>query len=244
MEGGDSLTLHLFRPQQVAKGEKRPAIVYFFGGGWQLGTPIQFYRECAHYASKGLVAVSVDYRIGYLHHSTAFDSLADAQDAIRWLRAHADAYGIDPDKIAVAGASAGGHLAASLGTIGSDERVSADYKPNLLVLYYPVVDIGPGGYGSPELQQRHREISPLHNVDGSTPPALFLVGTKDPIVPVRTAEAFRDTMQRHGVDCELHLFEGAGHPIFLYREPLTENASKMQQLTDAFLQKNGFMPAE
>ena len=242
--GGDSLTLHLFRPQQVAKGEKRPAIVYFFGGGWQLGTPIQFYRECAHYASKGLVAVSVDYRIGYLHHSTAFDSLADAQDAIRWLRAHADAYGIDPDKIAVAGASAGGHLAASLGTIGSDERVSADYKPNLLVLYYPVVDIGPGGYGSPELQQRYREISPLHNVDGSTPPALFLVGTEDPIVPVRTAEAFRDTMQRHGVDCELHLFEGAGHPIFLYREPLTENASKMQQLTDAFLQKNGFMPAE
>ena len=112
------------------------------------------------------------------------------------------------------------------------------------MLYYPVVDIGPGGYGSPELQQRYREISPLHNVDGSTPPALFLVGTKDPIVPVRTAEAFRDTMQRHGVDCELHLFEGAGHPIFLYREPLTENASKMQQLTDAFLQKNGFMPAE
>ena len=84
----------------------------------------------------------------------------------------------------------------------------------------------------------------MHNVDGSTPPALFLVGTKDPIVPVRTAEAFRDTMQRHGVDCELHLFEGAGHPIFLYREPLTDNASKMQQLTDAFLQKNGFMPAE
>ena len=104
-------------------------------------------------------------------------------------------------------------------------------------------DLGLGSLIVCDSQSCERELGELFGRAGG-PSALFLVGTEDPIVPVRTAEAFRDTMQRHGVDCELHLFEGAGHPIFLYREPLTENASKMQQLTDAFLQKNGFMPAE
>ena len=76
-----------------------------------------------------MVAVSVDYRIEYLHHSTPFDSFEDAKDAICWLRSHASDYQLDPDKIAVAGGSAGGHLAAALGTIGSDEAVN--YRPNL-----------------------------------------------------------------------------------------------------------------
>ena len=114
LEDGDSLALHIFKPRNMQAGEKRPAIVYFFGGGWKLGTPIQFYRECAYYASKGMVAVSVDYRIGYLHHSTPFESFEDAKDAICWLRSHASDYQLDPDKIAVAGGSAGGHLASTI----------------------------------------------------------------------------------------------------------------------------------
>ena len=65
-----------------------------------------------------MVAVSVDYRIGYLHHSTPFESFEDAKDAICWLRSHASDYQLDPDKIAVAGGSAGGHLAAALGDKG------------------------------------------------------------------------------------------------------------------------------
>ena len=65
----------------------------------------------------------------------------DAKDAICWLRSHASDYQLDPDKIAVAGGSAGGHLAAALGTIGSDETVPAGYRPNLSVLYYPVIDM-------------------------------------------------------------------------------------------------------
>lgn len=107
-----------------------------------------------------MVAVSVDYRIEYLHHSTPFDSFEDAKDAICWLRSHASDYQLDPDKIAVAGGSAGGHLAAALGTIGSDEAVN--YRPNLSVLYYPVVDMVSRGYGFPEIKRDfekfHRSI--------------------------------------------------------------------------------------
>ena len=100
-----------------------------------------------------MVAVSVDYRIGYLHHSTPFESFEDAKDAICWLRSHASDYQLDPDKIAVAGGSAGGHLAAALGTIGSDETVPAGYRPNLSVLYYPVIDMVSRGYGFPEIKR-------------------------------------------------------------------------------------------
>lgn len=241
LENGDSLTLHIFKPQNVKAGEKRPAIVYFFGGGWKLGTPIQFYRECAYYASKGMVAVSIDYRIEYLHRSTPFDSFEDAKDAMRWLRNYALDYQIDPDKIVVAGGSAGGHLAAALGTIGSDEAVSPDYKPNLSVLYYPVIDMVSRGYGFPEINKDFEEISPLHHVSKATPSTLVLLGTKDPIVSVNAVESYRDKLLHKGVDCELHLFEGAGHPIFLYRKPLTEEYYKVLKLTDAFLQRHGFL---
>ena len=241
LENGDSLALHIFKPQDIKGGEKRPAIVYFFGGGWKLGTPIQFYRECAYYASEGMVAISVDYRIEYLHHSTPFESFEDAKDAICWLRSHASDYQLDPDKIAVAGGSAGGHLAAALGTIGSDGAVPAGYRPNLSVLYYPVIDMVSRGYGFPEIERDFEKISPIHHVSKATPSTLILLGTKDPIVSVKAVESYRDKLLQNGVDCELHLFEGAGHPIFLYRKLLTDDYYKIRKLTDNFLRRYGFL---
>lgn len=242
LANGDSLTLHLLRPQQVNAGERRPAIVYFFGGGWKLGTPMQFYRECAYYASKGMVAVSVDYRIEYLHRSDPFDSFEDAKDAIRWLRKHAGSYGIDSAKIVAAGASAGGHLAAALGTIGSGEPDSAGYKPDLLILYYAVVDNVSRTFSHSRIKERYREISPMHHISEGVPPTIFMLGTKDRLVSVQTAEMFRDKLLRNGVDCELQLFEGAGHPIFLYRKELTDNFYEVRRKTDAFLSGYGYLP--
>lgn len=239
LENEDSLTLHIFKPQSGKADSKHPAIVYFFGGGWQFGTPLQFYRECAYYASKGMVAIAADYRIASLHHTTPFESFEDAKDAMRWLRSHAAEYGIDPMKIAASGGSAGGHLAAALGTIPAKTGLT-DYKPNLLVLYYPVVDNGPGGYGSEEMKARYHEISPLHNIDRNTPPILFMVGTEDRSVPVKMAQSFIDKLRENQVDCELHLFEGAGHPIFLYRKELTGDFYKIRDLTDRFLIRNGY----
>lgn len=241
-ERGDSLALHVFKPDNLHCGGLRPAIVFFFGGGWIIGSPYQYYKECAYYVSLGMVAVAVDYRIERLHGSTVFDSFEDAKDAMRWLRAHAEEFHIDSQRIAVAGGSAGGHLAAALGTIGCAESAVADYCPNLLVLYYPVVDNGPSGYGSVEMKARYKEISPMHNICPGTPPSLFIVGTKDDLVPVETAEAFCGKMEQNGVECELHLFEGAGHPIFSYRKPLDGNFYKIRDLTDAFLKKHGFLP--
>ena len=241
--GSDYLNLHVFEPKDGKKGEPRPAIIYFFGGGWSHGTPLQFYRECARYASKGMVAVAAEYRISYLHKTTPFESFEDAKDAIRWLRKHASELNIDPTRIAAAGASAGGQLAAATGIIRENlsEKNLVSSKPNLMLLYYPVIDNGPDGYGPEEMKKRYREISPLHNIDSTAPPTLFIVGTRDQLIPVKTAEAFKARMAKTGSVCELHLFEGAGHPIFYYAKELTENYDKILKLSDQFLQKYGYL---
>ncbi|KAA6332956.1 Carboxylesterase NlhH [termite gut metagenome] len=240
LSNGESLHLHIFKPENLSGQESRPTIVYFFGGGWTHGTPIQFYRECAYYASKGMVAVAADYQIASLHHTTPFESFDDAKDVIRWLRSHASEYRIDPERIAASGASAGGQLAAALGTI-EEETGFINYKSNLLVLYYPVVDNGPEGYGTEDMKKQYHKISPLHTISKRTPPVFFAVGTEDPIVSVKTAELFKQKMTDNEVDCELHLFEGAGHPIFYYRKALDETFYKVRQLTDAFLIKHGYI---
>ncbi|MFQ6928659.1 MAG: alpha/beta hydrolase [Parabacteroides merdae] len=84
------------------------------------------------------------------------------------MRSHASDYQLDPDKIAVAGGSAGGHLAAALGTIGSDETVPAGYRPNLSVLYYPVIDMVSRGYGFPEIKRDFEKTSPSPSCAGSS----------------------------------------------------------------------------
>ena len=237
---GQKLTLHIFKPTTKSKS-RHAAIVYFFGGSWQIGTPLQFYRECSYYASRGMVAISADYRIAYLHHSTVFESFEDAKDAMRWIRTNADKYGIDTARIAAAGASAGGHLAAALGTIAENNEKGVSYKPNLIILNYAVIDNGANGFGSREMKARFREISPIHNISKLTPPTLFLLGTKDVLIPITTGKAFQEKMTAAGIYCELHLFEGVGHPIFYYRKPLTKEFYKVRQLTDDFLFKYGYL---
>ncbi|WP_304959876.1 alpha/beta hydrolase, partial [uncultured Parabacteroides sp.] len=116
-----------------------------------------------------------------------------------------------------------------------------NYRPNLSVLYYPVVDMVLRGYGFPEIKRDFEKISPIHHLSEATPSTLILLGTKDPIVSVETIRAYQDKLLQKGVDCELHLFEGAGHPIFLYRKPLTEDYYKVRKLTDDFLKREGFL---
>lgn len=236
------LDLHIFKPDNFSEKEKHPAIVYFFAGGWNVGTPLQFYRECTYYASKGFVAISADYRINYLNHASPFESVEDAKDAIRWVREHAKELAVDPQRIVAAGSSAGGQLAAATGTL-KEAGKTEEYKPNLLLLYYPVIDNSEGGYGPGMIKNDFQKISPLHNIDANTPPALFILGTDDPYIPVKTAKAFKARMEENGVECELHLMEGAGHPIFYYSKTLTPEYYTIRELTDQFLRKHGYMEA-
>lgn len=243
--GGANLAIHIFKPGGKDDGRPRAAIVFFFGGGWTQGTPLQFYPECAHFASKGMVAISADYRIKTVNGTTPFESDADGKSAMRWIRAHAKELGVDPNRIAAAGASAGGQVAAFTALVpglddpADDRSVSA--KSNAMLLWYGVVDNGPDGYGSTEMKARYAEVSPKHNISDNPPPCIFFLGTKDECIPVKTAEAFKAAMEKHGGRCDLHLFPDAHHPIYAYRDSNAPLRGQVLALADAFLESIGFL---
>lgn len=241
----EELKLHVFRPDGQDDEEKSSCILFFFGGGWKVGSPLQFYREASYFASKGMVAIPADYRTEFDNGTTAFESVSDAKSAIRWIRKNAEKYNIDPDRIVAAGASAGGHLAAATGTLPGfddpDDELSISARPNLNLLFYPVIDNGPNGYGSDKMKASYKDISPLHNVTVNTPPTLILVGTEDPSLPVATAEKYKSLLERKGIKCELKLYPDAGHPIFYYRKGYSPYYAMMIQDSEEFLRHYGYL---
>lgn len=214
------LDLHVFTPPKTATPappQGRPAVVFFYGGGWTHGTPIQFYAECAHFAERGYVAISADYRTATTHGTTPFAAIEDARDALRWVRDHAAELGIDPARLIAAGASAGGHLAVTAALTAGD----TDVRPAALLLWYPILDTGPDGYGHALFGGRFAEASPRHLLTArpkALPPTLIMVGTADPAVPENTVRAFQALAESAGARCDVVFYPGGGHPLYAYRE--------------------------
>ncbi len=243
--GDVELKLHLF--EKTSDEKDRPAIVFFFGGGWNSGNPSQFYPHCRHLADLGFVAMSAEYRVKSRNKTTPFECVEDGKSAVRWIRSHAQELGIDPDKIVAGGGSAGGHVAAAVATVpglnaeGDPKEVSC--VPNGLVLFNPVYDNGPDGYGYSRVKPRHEEISPMHNIHKGMPPAIVFLGSKDKLIPVKTAETFKVKMEEVGSDSVLKVYEGEGHGFFNYNRGRGDGSNYQQTITemDAFLTKHGFL---
>ena len=121
--GDTELFLYLFTPEDHKATDKRPAVVFFFGGGWNGGTPSQFVPHCRHLSSRGMVAVVADYRVKSRQGTTPRECVKDGKSAVRWLRTQAGKLGSDPHRLAAGGGSAGGHVAAATGNvIGLEEQ--------------------------------------------------------------------------------------------------------------------------
>ena len=137
------LHLHVTKPTNWKATDKRPAIVFFFGGGWTNGSPKQFLPHCEYFSKLGIVTFSAEYRIKSIHKTSPFESVKDGKSAVRYLRENAAKLGIDPNKIIASGGSAGGHVAACTSIIqGFEEgnkKISS--KPNALLLFNPALDI-------------------------------------------------------------------------------------------------------
>lgn len=213
------LKLHVFRPANHKTTDKRPAIVFFFGGGWVGGSPAQFYQQAERFADLGFVAMSAEYRVIKKHKTTPFECVKDGKSAVRWIRAHAGELGINPEQVVAAGGSAGGHVAACTGVIrgheeeGEDASVSA--LPNAMILYNPVIDTTEKGYGMSKVgEDRKTEISPCHQVSKGIPPTLIFHGTADTTVPFENVERFAKLMADAGNTCVLVPFEGKSHGFF------------------------------
>lgn len=216
--GDVELSLYVFKPEGHEPSQNRPAAIFFFGGGWNGGSVSHFEQHCKYLASRGMVAIAADYRVKSRQKTTPFECVEDGKSAMRWLRAHADELGIDPDLIAAGGGSAGGHVAAAVATVpglnsDSDDR-SISCVPNALLLFNPVYDNGPDGYGHDRVKERYEEISPLHNIRTGMPPAIVFLGTNDALIPVDTAHKFQSQMREVGSRSELRLYKGQQHGFF------------------------------
>jgi acetyl esterase/lipase len=224
---------------------KKPAIVFFFGGGWHGGTPAQFENQARHFAKRGMIAITADYRVKSRHGVPVVECVKDAKAAIAWVRENAQRLGIDPDKIAASGGSAGGHLAAATGTIsgfGSDER------PNAMILFNPALTLAtiagwePPGDKAVDLSTERfgveaQVISPAHHIGPHTPPTLILHGKEDTTVPYASVVAFESVMKQAGRPCKLVGYDAAGHGFF----NRGENYSKTLAEADGFLVDLGWI---
>jgi len=246
----DTIALKLFvkNPDNFNPKKQYPAIVFFFGGGYVSGKVTQFKPHAEYLASRGMIAVLADYRVKTRHQTTPFDAVADGKSAIRFLRQNSKKLNIDKEKIVASGGSAGGHLAAAAATVPGlndpidDLKVSA--KPNALVLFNPVFDNGPTGYGYERIGERYPEISPLHNIGKNTPPTIVFLGTKDDLIPVETAKLYKHKMEDDGNRCDLFLYENQKHGFFNYREDSKDGNKYFNETliqTDLFLESIGYL---
>lgn len=253
--GDVKLDLTIQFPEDWQAGDRRPAIVFFFGGGWTGGTPGQFENQCRYLASRGMVAMCADYRVKSRHGVKAAVCVADAKSAVRWIRANAARLGINPDRIAAGGGSAGGHLAAATATLPglddpADDR-SVSCVPDALVLFNPALVLAPvdgtdlGGFLSQATADRFGcdpvAISPGHHVRAGLPPTIIFHGKADTTVPYATAELFAARMKAAGNRCELVGAEGRAHGYFNFGRDDDTCALETLAAADRFLASLGWL---
>ena len=212
------------------------------GGGWTSGTPPFFFPHCRYFASRGAVAFSIQYRLADEKRSNLADCLADARAALRFIRANAERFGIDPERIAVVGDSAGGHLAACLGTI-PDPAEGVSSRPNAMLLYNPVLDLTTLDW-TQKLPDA-ASLSPMLHVEGGQPPTLLMHGTEDKSVPVEQARRFAAAMAKAGNRCDLVILDGIAHAFVLagYTAPESTVVEAIRA-GDRFLASLGYLDGE
>jgi acetyl esterase/lipase len=239
---GGELEMVVHYPPDWKDTDKRPAIVFFFGGGWETGTIAQFEPQAEHLAKRGMVAARADYRVKSRQGVAPDKCVEDAKSAVRWLRANAAKLGINPEQIVAAGGSAGGHIAActaltdGLEAEGEDRSISS--KPCALVLFNPVLRFD----GFSQLMRRigddealGKKLSPTLLATKDTPPTLVLFGTGDRLK--LNGDEFIQKAKETGFRAEMFIAEGQVHGFF-NRPPWRERTITRM---DEFLTSLGFL---
>lgn len=230
------LKITLFYPPDWKAEDRRPAAVFFFGGGFVAGTPKQFFSKAAYLASRGMVAASAEYRVKNRHNTTPRESFEDCRSAIRWLRRNAAQQGVDANRIAAGGGSAGGTCAMTLAadqpfdTAGEDTSISA--RPNLLLLYNPATDLS--------VLKSPAELSPKNQLKPGLPPMIMFYGTEDTHY-INAKDYFQRARERKN-PIELYFGKGQKHGFFNDKPggDYSWHASTLY-MTDAFLASHGYL---
>ncbi len=237
--------LHVFKPKDWKASDHRPAFIWFFGGGFVSGTPLQSAGWAKRAAKLGMVGVAPDYRTARRWPGTnATATVADARAALRWVQDHAAELGVDPERVVVGGGSAGGHLALWTGITGTppglDVAEAPKFKPVALLLNCPAADTSKtsGMRGDRFKGFDPDAFSPLQNLDVKMPPVLLIHGDADVTVPYAHAVALDKALTASGNVCEFVTVPGGTHKFS--SDP--EWRVKVPELQKAFLEKHGVLP--
>ena len=250
-DGHERQKLDLYVPET---GENLPLIIWIHGGAWRGGDKTHYMP--IEYLKAGYAGASLNYRLS--QHAIFPAQIEDVKAAVRWLRANAETYRLDPNRFAAWGSSAGGHLVAMLGTAGDvkefevGENLEVSSRVQAVVDYFGPTDFLqmdahrlPNGLvhdvpDSPESQlvgepiQEHQDrvarANPVTYVSKDAPPFLIVHGDKDPLVPYQQSVLLNDALEKVGVPVTFYKVEGGGHGWF--KDP------KVPELTKVFLEQH------
>ena len=243
-DGHQKQKLDLYLPENAATGEPLPVVVWVHGGGWRGGSKNRCPPLKAGFVGRGYAVASVGYRLSGAAPFPA--QIEDCRAAIRWLRAHAEEYHLDRNRVGVWGASAGGHLVALLGTAGDEvafdvgdhfeesakvQAVCDYYGPSDFAAFaatpgYEHVAVRPDSpvyqlFGGPASGKSElaKEASPIEYVSADDPPFLIVHGTDDRVVPLSQSERLHDALTKAGVPSTLVTLPDTGHGGGAFNKP-------------------------
>ncbi|MBS1824447.1 MAG: alpha/beta hydrolase [Acidobacteria bacterium] len=213
--GEKQLRLDLYRPKSKSS-QSIPGIIVIRGGGWRSGDKNGFGAIAAGLAERGFAAASIEYRV--LPEFTLNDCVNDVKAAVRWMRAEAKTYHINPDAIGAIGGSAGGHLAALLGASakatdldGPGGHANTSSRVQAVVAMAGVFDFSAMPGRSNEFPAK---LAPLTHLGKDAPPFLLIHSDADKTVPIAQSQQMLDRCRRQGTKAELITINGAPHAFW------------------------------
>ncbi|MCG8308386.1 MAG: alpha/beta hydrolase [Cytophagales bacterium] len=245
----DSLSLQLDIYKLKDAGTPAPVMIFIHGGAWRTGKRSDYLPYLIDYAKKGYVTATVSYRL--VKQAPFPAAVQDVNCAVKWIAKHAEQYGMDRERIALIGGSAGAHLALMNGFGTNEERFNRDCEihenPNIkavIDLYGPADLTTPYATGTYQVRDfldtayeldpgRYIAASPKTYISAEDPPTLIFHGTIDSLVPIRQSDSLASWLAKAGVPHEYHRLKGWPHTMDLS----VEVNEYCQFYIDRFLEK-------
>jgi len=253
--GPAELGAEIYAPAEDAGALRRPAIVFFHGGGWIGGKPSQYRHHARYFAERGFVAYTVGYRTRTNARARIPDAIQDARAAMRWVRATAGERGVDPNRVVAAGGSAGAHLALSTALFDEFDDAGAypgvRAEPDALLLLAPPTETRweqgwPERWRTKASRMRYDatfrgdgdRVCPVVALGGPLPPTIIFHGDRDITVPIAQSKAFIEQAKAlESPEVELVVLPGEHHHFLYDRDSALMDACLADGLE--FLEANG-----
>ena len=256
------LKIYIDFPPDWSPENRRAALVLWHGGGFTQGGASQFLRQCEYFTKRGMVCARPEYRVADLDDALPHDAIEDGVSAMRWFKSRAKQFGVDVDKIAVGGGSAGGSMASAIGTldtrqlaeagfIGKGEDPNFPVKPAAMVLYNPFIDffeplnarhieeeMAMVGKDPREFEDVYHLISAIEQLNEESPPNIIMFGTRDAFYPQQIRWIAKS--RQLGILTHDYVYKGEVHSWF-------NNSPHIEYTTasvDRFLQEVGLLGPE